>query len=258
MGIMQCPTQDMYWMKDRMFHPSCLETKFSRNRFESLQRYFHVTDTRRNPSNDKLVHIRPLLDKVVANCRREYNPHMEVSIDEAMVAFSGRLSFKQYVPLKPTKRGIKIWMRADPSNGYVNDFQVYTGKVANAPEKDLGARVVMDLMEPLSGLGHHLFCDSFFSSPSLFHKLLEKDTHACGTVKANRKGLPKELQSLKLKNQGDSVELQKGDLRVTAWRDKKQLCILSTNARQREDDSLASTERRVCEGSELPWCGQAL
>ena len=141
-----------------------------------------------------------------------------------MVALSGRLSLKQYVPLKPTKRGIKIWMRADPSNGYVNDCQVYTGKVANAPEKDLGARVVLDLMEPLSGLGHHLF------SPSLFHKLLEKDTYACGTVKANRKGLPKELQSLKLKNQGDSVELQKGDLRVATWCDKKQLCILSTNA----------------------------
>jgi hypothetical protein len=44
----------------------------------------------------------------------EYNPHREVSIDEAMIGFSGRLGFKQYVPLKPTKRGIKVWVRADP------------------------------------------------------------------------------------------------------------------------------------------------
>ena len=42
--------------------------------------------------------------------------------------YTGRLGFKQYVPMKPTKRGLKVWMRADPHNGYVNEFQVYTGR----------------------------------------------------------------------------------------------------------------------------------
>jgi hypothetical protein len=41
-----------------------------------------------------------------------------------MIAFTGRLGFKQYVPLKPTKWGIKVWMRADPNNGYMNEYQV--------------------------------------------------------------------------------------------------------------------------------------
>jgi hypothetical protein len=50
-----------------------------------------------------------------------------------MIGFSGRLGFKQYVPLKPTKRGIKVWVRADPHNGYVGDFQVYTGRTDNTP-----------------------------------------------------------------------------------------------------------------------------
>jgi hypothetical protein len=79
----------------------------------------------------------------------EYNPHREVSIDEAMIGFSGRLGFKQYVPLKPTKRGIKVWVRADPHNGYVGDFQVYTGRTDNTPGINLGGRVVLDLMQPL-------------------------------------------------------------------------------------------------------------
>jgi hypothetical protein len=52
-----------------------------------------------------------------SSLKHEYNPHREVSIDEAMIGFSGRLGFKQYVPLKPTKRGIKVWVRADPHNG---------------------------------------------------------------------------------------------------------------------------------------------
>jgi hypothetical protein len=101
----------------------------------------------------------------------EYNPHRDVSIDEAMIGFSGRLGFKQYVPLKPTKRGIKVWVRADPHNGYVGDFQVYTGRTDNTPEINLGGRVVLDLMQPLLDLGYHVYTDSFFTSP--FHILFD-------------------------------------------------------------------------------------
>jgi hypothetical protein len=36
-----------------------------------------------------------------------YNPNKEQSIDEGMIAFKGRLSFKQYLPAKPTKFGIR-------------------------------------------------------------------------------------------------------------------------------------------------------
>lgn len=35
----------------------------------------------------------------------EYSPHMKVSLEETMVAYTGRFVFKQYFPLKPTKRG---------------------------------------------------------------------------------------------------------------------------------------------------------
>ena len=235
MGIMKTPVQDLFWYKDKLFHPSCLENKFSRHRFEQLQQYLHTADTSNSnqpattrANSDRLAQIRPVLDKVQSACLKEYAPHCEVSIDEAMIGFSGRLSFKQYVPLKPTKRGIKVWVRADPYNGYVNDFQVYTGRVRGGPEKDLGSRVVKDLMAPILDKGHRLFCDSFFSSPALFKELLENETYGCGTVKANRKGLPPNLQLLKPKTQGESIVQQKGDMQVITWRDKKVLNILST------------------------------
>ena len=59
-----------------------------------------------------------------------YNPHCEASIDEAMIAFMGRSTMKQYLPKKPVKRGFKMWVRADAVSGYVSEFDVYTGKVA--------------------------------------------------------------------------------------------------------------------------------
>ena len=48
-----------------------------------------------------------------------------------MIPFKGRLSLKQYMPLKPVKRGIKVWECADSSNGFVCDLEVYTGKQRN-------------------------------------------------------------------------------------------------------------------------------
>lgn len=49
---------------------------------------------------------------------------MNISVDEGMIGFHGSLSFRQYKPAKPIKYGIKIWMTADSSNGFVLNFDV--------------------------------------------------------------------------------------------------------------------------------------
>ncbi|XP_047112433.1 piggyBac transposable element-derived protein 4-like [Schistocerca piceifrons] len=53
------------------------------------------------------------------------------SIDRSMVKFKGRSALKQYLPMKPVKHGIKIWMRSDSVTGYIYDFNIYCGKDAN-------------------------------------------------------------------------------------------------------------------------------
>ena len=91
------------------------------------------------------------------NIRSQYNPHPEITVDEAMIGFNGRLGFKQYIPMKPTKRGIKVWVCVDPHNGYVNDFNVYTGKDSDGPTKGLAEKVVKALVEPLYGMNHTVY-----------------------------------------------------------------------------------------------------
>ena len=74
-----------------------------------------------------------MLNDVLDKARDTYETSKNISIDEGMIAFKGRLAFRQYMPAKPTKYGIKVWMAADSSNGYVANFSVYLGKESDAP-----------------------------------------------------------------------------------------------------------------------------
>ena len=103
-----------------------------------------------------------------------------------MIPFKGRLAFKQYMKAKPTKWGIKVFVLADATNGYIRTFQIYTGKSLEDGNSSVGlcSKVVLDLMSGLEGSGLHLYTDNYYTSPSL---------NACGTARPNRIGFPKEL-----------------------------------------------------------------
>ncbi|KAL3973475.1 HMG box transcription factor 1 [Sarotherodon galilaeus] len=75
----------------------------------------------------------------------------------------GRCPFRQYMPNKRAKYGIKIWAACDAKSSYVWNMQVYTGKLpGGASEKNQGARVVLQMSEGLQG--HNITCDNFFTS----------------------------------------------------------------------------------------------
>ena len=105
----------------------------SGRRFELLLRFLHLNDSRQQPSKgdphyDKLYKIRPMLDKVVHQFKSTYLPTCNLSVDESIIGFKGRLSFVQYMPQKPTKWGIKAWVLAESESGYVWNIKIYTGK----------------------------------------------------------------------------------------------------------------------------------
>ncbi|XP_014677267.1 PREDICTED: piggyBac transposable element-derived protein 4-like [Priapulus caudatus] len=145
-----------------------------------------------------------------------------------MKGFKGRLSFKQYIPNKPKKWGIKIWSLCDSRNGFNLRWRVYTGKLEDdRGDETLGSHVVRNLLDGMDGSGHKVFMDNFFSYPELFHSLKQKNMGACGTVRSNRKGLPKNIgpKDVKLK-QGDLPVFWHGanySLTFTTWQDTKHL-----------------------------------
>ena len=204
MSIVNLPTTKMYWLQNPLFGSFTASDVMTRNRFDKITEYIHVNDRSTMPAKDsqnfdKLYLIRPLLSRVNNLCLKNYSPHREFSIDEAMIKFRGRLGFRQYMPAKPRKYGIKVWVRADSHNGYVNEFDVYVGRPqGNRPEVGLGRKVIERLSSRLEGKGHHSYCDNYFSSVAGFQERFSKQVYMCGTVKSNCKGFPAELKAKKV------------------------------------------------------------
>ena len=69
-----------------------------------------------------------MLETVNKKCRENYIPGQNLSVDEAMIGFKGRIQWKQYLPKKPTKWGFKIWSLADSETGYLLNIEPYIGK----------------------------------------------------------------------------------------------------------------------------------
>ncbi|KAL4009164.1 hypothetical protein ACER0C_003016 [Sarotherodon galilaeus] len=101
---------------------------------------------------DKLAPIRAVWDEWCARLPAMYRPGPEVTVDERLVPFRGRCPFRQYMPSKPARYGIKIWVACDARSSYAWKMQIYTGKPdkRGPPEKHLAARVVLDLTEGLT------------------------------------------------------------------------------------------------------------
>ena len=124
----------------------------------------------------------------------------------AMVKFKGRSTLKQYQPLKPIKRGFKIWCRADSTSRYIDNFVVYTGKSDEGRTTSLGYKVVMEVCRDLMGKGYHVYCDNYFTSVRLAGDLLEQGTTLVGTTQPNRVDFPRRVIN-KEAVAGDSREI---------------------------------------------------
>ena len=121
--------------------------------------------------HDILFKVRYFLSQLMESYQSSYRMERELSVDEMMIKYKGRLSFLQYMPKKPHKWGIKAWALAEAGSGYCWNLTVYTGKEESATEDALGTRVVVDLVKSLAGKGHHIYFDNYYTSPTLCHIL---------------------------------------------------------------------------------------
>ena len=200
MGINHLPSIHDYWRVDPFVRFSPIADRITRNRFKEITRYLHFVDNTQLQKRGE-----PNYDPIMLICKQKflsnYEPNCEQAIDEAMIPFQGRSAIKQYLPMKPIKRGLKVWVRADSHHGYFSDFSVYEGQSesAGSSQDGLGMRVVKSLTRHLVGKFHHIYFDNFFSSPKLLHDL----------VRVNCRGWLNELKNKTKKYIRDYLKLEK-------------------------------------------------
>ncbi|KAG4066842.1 hypothetical protein HA402_012909 [Bradysia odoriphaga] len=244
MGIHKLPNLKAYWSSDPLLRVDAVANTMPENRFEKITQNLHLNNNndilpKSHICYDKLHKVRPLLDLLNENIGKVYDPSSFVTVDESMIKFKGRCVLKQYMPLKPIKRGYKVWCLADSVTGFIIAFIVYTGKEKIITESTLGERVVMTFAQKLKP-GSIVVVDNFFTSYSLLQNLKKKGIYACGTVRSTSKGLPGFMRKMKknstTKQKKHSTAMARGEFQfkikngvaAVQWMDKKPVNFLSS------------------------------
>ena len=151
--------------------------------------------------------------------------------------YNGRHHAQQFLPAKRGRFGLKVYKLAPssgPMAGYTSAFKVYMGKnLDRPPVKDASFQAVFGLMNSLGlfDLGHTVYTDSWYTSPTLFHYMQSRRTNAVGTVRTNRKFMPADMPVFKKKKDNASqLECRRTPTGMLAlsYMDNRQVNLLST------------------------------
>jgi len=87
-----------YWSKDKLLRSDIFGELMTRDRYFKLLQMLHFTDDV-SRTNDRLYKIRnvEILPKAF---NESFQPYQRLCIDESLLLYKGRLSFKQYIPSK--------------------------------------------------------------------------------------------------------------------------------------------------------------
>ncbi|XP_049301866.1 piggyBac transposable element-derived protein 4-like [Bactrocera dorsalis] len=192
-------------------------------------RFDDVLTRRGQRNDDKFAPIRNLWEKWSEQLPIFYNPNDCVNVDEQLLGFHGRCKFRQYIPSKPKRYGLKFWLLVDSRTCYVWKIQPYLGKgVTGNTERNQGERVVLDLVDGLKG--HNVTMDNFFSSHSLGQKLLQKQMSMVGTMRKNKRSIPPKLLNCKKVPRYESTFAFTPDTTLVSYISHKNKCtvVMST------------------------------
>ncbi|KAF8770192.1 PiggyBac transposable element-derived protein like [Argiope bruennichi] len=179
-----------YWSTDVFLQTSFAPKLMSRDRFRSIFFRLHVNDnstyiSRNQPNHDPLHKIRPIYDLIRQKCMESFYPNHNLTVDEGMFSFRGRVSFRVFMKNKPNKYGLKFYVLSDAESGYILNMELYTGKLGDT-DNSINS-LMLRLCESYLDKGHTIYMDRFYSSPTLFDVLWFKKTLAVGTVMKNKK-----------------------------------------------------------------------
>ena len=173
------------------------------------------------------------------NSKKCYIPGSYVTIDEQLLPFRGKCPFRQFIPKKPDKYGLKFWLCADAESYYVFNALPYIGRQPDQPRQShVGANVVLELLEPLYDSHRNVTIDNFFTSVALAKELQKKNLTVIGTLRKNKPEIPIEFQLNKKREIGSSLFGFEDNLTLVSFvpKQNKAVILLSTKHHDNQVD----------------------
>jgi len=232
---------DDLWSDDGLA-PPYFRAVMSKARFYILLRALRFDDigTRATRKQiDKLAPIRTLFDNFVTRCQNNYTVGENVTIDEMLEGFRGRCSFRQYIPNKPNKYGIKIQALVDSRTFYTANMEVYVGTQPDGPYKcdNSPMSIVKRMVAPISKTGRNVTMDNWYSSIPLSLDLLKNhNLTMVGTIRKNKREIPHVFLDTKKRTLNSSVFGYGEDILLTSYVPKKNKNVLLISTMHEQGD----------------------
>ncbi|XP_026469574.1 piggyBac transposable element-derived protein 4-like [Ctenocephalides felis] len=221
MGRVRKENRDEYWSTDRTIETPIFAQVMSRDRFRQIWYAWHFSNNENNANErDRLNKIRPIVSYFKTKFEQVYKPERDLSLDESIMPWRGRLLFKVYNASKINKYGILIRMVCEAKTGYICNYEIYHGEGSRLQD------TIIRLLQPYKNLWHHVYMNNYYNSVDTCQVLLQHGIRSCGTIRKNRE-LPPYLQDITLRRD-ESVFRRRGDILVQCWQSKRLVRMIST------------------------------
>ncbi|XP_067945098.1 piggyBac transposable element-derived protein 4-like [Watersipora subatra] len=212
----------------------------------------HFVDNDLAPTS-RILRISPIIHLLNRRFDSVYSPKKHIAIDETLLLFKGRLIFKQYRPKNRARFGMKGYVLAESDTSYVCRYLLYQGRDRENADISQGVahRIILDMMDGFLNNGHELVMENWYTSPQLLKELYERETYAYGTLRSNKKHVPKDIKNF-TSNQplakGKSQYFNCPPVLTGCWRDKN-FIVFGSN--KHSDSILETLEKRTWNDREI-------
>jgi hypothetical protein len=157
-GIIQKPTLRSYSTTKRVISTPEFGDTTTRDKLELICKCLVFANNETINSFQgpkKLFKIFPVISHLDNKFQELCLPNRDISINKSLTIWKARLSFKQYLPLKAFKLGIKTYELCDAITRYLWSFLVYAGKGTEidppliTADTNKTTATVLKLVEPL-------------------------------------------------------------------------------------------------------------
>lgn len=244
MGLLNKKRVTHYWCKVEGVYDPVIKSAMTKSRFDLITSA--LSFARPSPHAKSGWFKFHYVDSVVkAACRAAVGITQHIAIDESMIkCYSRYCSWKQFMPRKPIKTGIKVFALV-LSIGFLYNWHVYRGAADTLSGKNAMYTLINNLLLTyiFNNAGCIVFCDAAFTSLRLFRQLYSRGIYAVGPINAKKpeKGGGKNSWPHQNFKKGDVEYLARGwdrtafskldggdYIQATVWRDNKFVKLLNT------------------------------